>query len=216
MQRGAIFDMDGLMFDTEAMYQEVWNEIASEMGFTLPQQFVFDVSGTSGELLKSVVSRYYHTDDPVSLFQRVVGTVEERLKTQVPVKPGLFELLEYFHEHNVKLAVASSSYPGIIQSNLRVSGTEKYFDEIISGSWVEKGKPEPDIFLLAASKLGLDPKDCYVFEDSNNGVMAGLAAGCTTVMIPDVVPPKEEIRNSDAVILSSLHEALDEIRTGKL
>lgn len=216
MQRGAIFDMDGLMFDTEAMYQEVWNEIASEMGFTLPQQFVFDVSGTSGELLKSVVSRYYHTDDPVSLFQRVVGTVEERLKTQVPVKPGLFEILGYFHEHNVKLAVASSSYPGIIQSNLHVSGTENYFDEIISGSWVEKGKPEPDIFLLAASKLGLDPKDCYVFEDSNNGVMAGLAAGCTTVMIPDVVPPKEEIRNSDAVILSSLHEALDEIRTGKL
>lgn len=216
MQRGAIFDMDGLMFDTEAMYQEVWNEIAAEMGFTLPQQFVFDVSGTSGELLKSVVSRYYHTDDPVSLFQRVVGTVEERLKTQVPVKPGLFEILEYFHEHNVKLAVASSSYPGIIQSNLRVSGTEQYFDEIISGSWVEKGKPEPDIFLLAASKLGLDPKDCYVFEDSNNGVMAGLAAGCTTVMIPDVVPPKEKIRNSDAVILSSLHEALDEIRTGKL
>lgn len=216
MKPGAIFDMDGLMFDTEAMYQQGWNEIAAEMGITLPQQFVFDICGTSGELLKSVVRKYYHTDEPLELVNRVVHTVEERLKTEVPVKPGLTELLSYLKENNVKLAVASSSYPEIIRSNLRVSGTEHFFDEVVSGSWIEHGKPAPDIFLYAAEKLGLDPKDCYVFEDSNNGVMAGLAAGCTTVMVPDYVPPKEEIRNSDAVILPSLNDVLTFIRNGNL
>ena len=216
MKQGAIFDMDGLMFDTEAMYQAGWNELAAEMGLTLPQQFVIEVSGSSGELLKSVVRTYFHTDDPVALYQRVVGTVEEKLKKEVPVKPGLFELLDWLSAQNLKLAVASSSYPEVIQNNLRVSGTEKYFSAVVSGSRVGKGKPAPDIFLYAAEQLGLDPRNCYVFEDSNNGVLAGLAAGCRTVMIPDYVPPKEEVRNSDAVILSSLREALQEIKAGRL
>ena len=208
--------MDGLMFDTEAMYQAAWNETAAEMGFVLPETFVYEVSGTSGDLLLSVILKYFHTDDPDRLFQKVLRNVEERLKREVPVKPGLTDLLEHFRKEGVKLAVASSSYPEMIASNLRVSGTETYFDEIVSGSRIEHGKPAPDIFLYAADRLHLDPKDCYVFEDSVNGVLAGLAAGCATVMVPDYVPPTEEIRNSRAVICSSLSEALDEIRSGRI
>ena len=86
MKQGAIFDMDGLMFDTESMYQEVWKEIAAEMGITLPDTFVYEICGTSGELLRSVVRKYYHTDDPDALFHRVVDGVEEKLKTAVPIK----------------------------------------------------------------------------------------------------------------------------------
>ena len=208
--------MDGLMFDTEAMYQAAWNETAAEMGFVLPETFVYEVSGTSGDLLLSVILKYFHTDDPDRLFQKVLRNVEERLKREVPVKPGLTDLLEHFRKEGVKLAVASSSYPEMIASNLRVSGTETYFDEIVSGSRIEHGKPAPDIFLYAADRLHLDPKDCYVFEDSVNGVLAGLAAGCTTVMVPDYVPPTEEIRNSSAVICTSLSEALDAIRSGQI
>ena len=216
MKQGAIFDMDGLMFDTESMYQEVWKEIAAEMGITLPDTFVYEICGTSGELLRSVVRKYYHTDDPDALFHRVVDGVEEKLKTAVPVKPGLFEILEYFRAQGMKTAVASSSWPEMIRSNLQVSGTEQYFDEVVSGSWVEHGKPAPDIFLLAAEKLGLDAKDCYVFEDSTNGVLAGLAAGCTTVMVPDYVQPNETIRKSQAVVCTSLNEALERIQNGQL
>lgn len=216
MKQGAIFDMDGLMFDTEAMYQAAWKETAEEMGICLPETFVYEVSGTSGELLLSVIRKYFHSDDPAHLFQHILRVVEDKLKREVPVKPGLFELLEYFRAEGVKLAVASSSYPEMIASNLRVSGTETYFDEIVSGSRIEHGKPAPDIFLYAADRLHLDPKDCYVFEDSVNGVLAGLAAGCATVMVPDYVPPTEEIRNSSAVICTSLSEALDEIRSGRI
>ncbi len=208
--------MDGLMFDTEAMYQAAWKETAAEMGICLPDTFVYEVSGTSGELLLSVIRKYFHSDDPAHLFQHILRVVEDKLKSEVPVKPGLFELLEYFRAEGVKLAVASSSYPEMIASNLRVSGTETYFDEIVSGSRIEHGKPAPDIFLYAADRLHLDPEDCYVFEDSVNGVLAGLAAGCTTVMVPDYVPPTEEIRNSRAIICSSLSEALDEIRSGRI
>ena len=216
MKQGAIFDMDGLMFDTEAMYQAAWKEAAAEMGICLPETFVYEVSGTSGDLLLSVIRKYFHTDDPNQLFRHILRLVENKLKVEVPVKPGLFDILEFFRAQGVKLAVASSSYTEIITSNLRVSGTEKFFDEIVSGSRIEHGKPAPDIFLYAADRLHLDPKDCYVFEDSVNGVLAGLAAGCTTVMVPDYVPPTEEIRNSSAVICASLSDALDEIRSGKI
>ena len=216
MKQGAIFDMDGLMFDTEAMYQAAWNETAAEMGIELPETFVYEICGTSGDLLRSVIRKYFHTDDPDGLFQNVLRAVENRLKIEVPVKPGLFELLACFRAEGVKLAVASSSYPEMIASNLRVSGTETYFDEIVSGSRIEHGKPAPDIFLYAADRLHLDPKDCYVFEDSVNGVLAGLAAGCTTVMVPDYVPPTEEIRNSSAVVCTSLTDALERIKDGRL
>ena len=218
MKKGAIFDMDGLMFDTERQYQEVWQEIAQEMGIVLPPEFTAEISGSNGDLLKSIVTKYYHTDEPMELFRRVLDRVEIRLKEYVPMKPGLLELLSYLKEHGVKLAVASSSYEKIIRSKLKLSGTEDYFDAVVSGSGsgIKLGKPAPDIFLYAAEQIGLDAKDCYVFEDSINGVLAGLAAGSVTVMVPDYTAPNEAILKSDAHICASLLEALELIRNGTL
>ena len=214
MKKGAIFDMDGLMFDTESMYQKVWREMAEEQGIHLPIEFTKEICGTNGDLLNSIVVKYYHTDNPQALFQRCFSEVAEQLKQDVPVKPGLFEILSFFNDSGVKLAVASSSKPEMIRSNLRVSKTNHFFDAVVSGAELEHGKPEPDIFLLAAEQIGIDPKDCYVFEDSINGVLAGLAAGCTTIMVPDYIEPNDRIRNSDAHICVSLSEAMDKISHG--
>ncbi len=214
MKLGAIFDMDGLMFDTEKMYQDTWNELASEKGLTLSDQFAKEISGTSGELLNDVIRRHLQTDDPHSLYLDCIQRVAEKLSVQVPIKPGLIELLTWFQETGVKLAVASSSTIEIISSNLKVSGTESYFDKVISGSNLEHGKPDPEIFLYAAEQLKLRPEDCYVFEDSINGVHAGLSAGCETVMVPDYTQPDESILRSRAHICSSLKEALSEIKNG--
>ena len=216
MKAGAIFDMDGLMFDTERLYQENWQKIANEMGIVLPDHFAREICGTNGDMLRGIVKKYYHTEDPDSLFQRVVKGVEEMVKRQVPVKTGLFEILEFFRENGIKMAVASSSYPEVIRHNIKTSNTEHFFDAVVSGSLVGRGKPFPDVFLHAAEQLSLDPKDCYVFEDSINGVLAGLAAGCETIMIPDYAEPNETILNSNAHICASLLEALEQIRKGEI
>ncbi|MBQ9327941.1 MAG: HAD family phosphatase [Solobacterium sp.] len=215
MKSGAIFDMDGLMFDSERLYQETWREIADREGVVLGPHFTQDICGTSGDLLRSVVKKYYHTDNPDSLFQECSSKVAEKMKDEVPMKPGLLELLELFTASGVKLAVASSSKAELIEQNLSRSDTRHYFDKVVSGTFVEHGKPAPDIFLLAAKEIGCDPKDCYVFEDSINGVMAGLAAGCETIMVPDYIGPTETVRNSEAHICSSLSEAAQRIGSGE-
>ena len=99
-------------------------------------------------------------------------------------------------------------------SNLRATGLERFFDAVVNGQQVERGKPEPDIFLLAAKEIGCSPEDCYVFEDSLNGVRAGMAAGCITVMVPDLVPPPEGLVVSR--VCASLHEARELIEKGLL
>lgn len=129
-------------------------------------------------------------------------------------KPGVRAILLFLRSHNYKIAVASSSGKDIIKRNLQRSGLEKFFDVVTSGTEVSHGKPEPDVFLLAARRLGLNPQECYVFEDSLNGVKAGMAAGCVTVMVPDMVQPPENFQVS--CICSSLNEAKNLIETGEL
>jgi len=215
MKKGAIFDMDGLMFDTERLYQELWNEVAGDMGITLSKEFAKEIGGSTGDLLRSVVVRHFHTDDPDGIFARVLEEARIRLKTSVPLKPGLFEILDFFKENHLTLAVASSSPIEIIRSNLRVSGCEDYFDRVISGHFLKRGKPAPDVFLYAADEIRLSPSDCYVLEDSVNGVLAGLAAGCTTIMVPDCTPPASELYEKGAKICSSLLEAKERIENGE-
>jgi HAD superfamily hydrolase (TIGR01509 family) len=213
MKKGAIFDMDGLMFDTEQMYQSGWSELAKEQGVALPEGFKKEIGGTAGEDLLNILRKYYPGKDPVLLLRWVQNSVHEQLLAEIPVKPGLHELLDYFKENGVRLAIASSSPEKVIRSNLEVSGLTDYFDEIVSAQGMKHGKPNPDIFLLAAERLCLDPKDCYVLEDAVNGVKAGLAAGCETIMVPDLVEPDEEIRRL-AHVCASLSEVKEKISSG--
>ena len=130
--------------------------------------------------------------------------------------PGACEILTYLAERGVKLAVASGSPKSIIETNLLCSGITSCFDVVISGFEVANGKPAPDIFFAAAAKLGFLPEDCYVFEDSINGALAGIAAGCTTVMIPDLMNPTPELVQKCAGIYESLTFALDAIKAEKI
>lgn len=210
MKRGAIFDMDGLLLDTERLYQESWVEMAHSFGQLSDPTFPSAVSGTSGEGMRAVIRRYYPAVDPYAFQTGCLARVDAILEKQgPPVKPGARELLEYLSAQGVSIAVASSSGRDRILSNLRATGLERFFDAVASGQQVERGKPEPDIFLLAAKKIGLPPEDCYVFEDSLNGVRAGMAAGCLTVMVPDLVPPPEGLLVSSVCV--SLHEVRERI-----
>lgn len=206
MKKGAIFDMDGLLLDTERLYQESWVEMAKQFGQTPDPAFPPAVSGTSGEGMREVIRRYYPAVDAHAFQAGCMARVDGILDRQgPPVKPGARELLEYLRARGVKIAVASSSGRERISANLRAAGLERFFDAVVSGQQVERGKPEPDIFLLAAREIGCPPEDCYVFEDSINGVRAGMAAGCVTVMVPDLVPPPEGLAVSG--VCSSLLDA---------
>lgn len=108
------------------------------------------------------------------------------------------------------VAVASSSLPQQIEANLAKAGIDGFFAEIVSGTGVEHGKPAPDIFLLAAGRIGCRPEQCFVFEDSENGVKAGYAAGCATIMVPDLIAPTPQIRQYCASVCASLVEAREE------
>ena len=206
MKKGAIFDMDGLLFDTERLYRESWHEIAVQSGQVPDARFPWAVAGTNGKRMEQVVKEYYPQIDAQAFITRVIRRVESMIETQVPQKPGMREILEYLRKNQVKMAVASSSSRKTILSNLQKARAEVYFDAVISGEQVKNGKPAPDIFLAAAEQIGVAAKDCYVLEDGINGARAGIAAGCTTVMVPerDILP--EDLRQNCAGIYHSLLE----------
>lgn len=213
--RGAIFDMDGLLLDTERLYRESWVEVAKAFGQTPVPEFPAAVSGSSGEGMRRIVKHYYPAVDAQDFIQSCVDRVDRILDQEgAPEKPGARVLLSCLRARGLRIAVASSSARERILANLRQAGIAAAFDAVVSGQEVERGKPEPDIFLLAARRLGLPPEECYVFEDSLNGVRSGMAAGCVTVMVPDQVPPTEGLKVSQ--ICRDLREAMALIEAGRL
>lgn len=190
---GAIFDMDGLLFDTERIYQQTWREIARERGIELDDGFPRAISGTSGEHTYRVIEAYYHVPDGSVIREECRGRIREKLSVHVPVKKGVHEILDFFQKEGIRMAVASSSAAGQIESNLEKACIREYFTAVVSGAEVRCGKPAPDIFLCAAERIGCRPEECVVFEDSENGIKAGHAAGCITIMVPDLFEASPEI-----------------------
>ncbi len=212
--RGAIFDMDGLLIDSERIWQATWYELAGEMGVTLADTFPGDMCGTGGEQTLAVIRRYYHADDPAAVLRECTERVHRLQRKGVPLRPGVKTILDGLRDEGYRIAVASSSPMDMIEHNLRMNGIEAYFSVLTSGREVEHCKPAPDIFLLAAERLGLPPEECYVFEDSLNGVEAGWRAGCRAVMIPDLMRPTEETKKRCFGIYPDLAEAWEHIRSG--
>ncbi len=216
MKKGAIFDMDGLMFDTEQVWQSCWSAIADEMHVELDPQFRKDICGTSGAIMCAVIEKYYHVEDGHDIMGDCIARVHASLETSTPEKPGVHEILEWMRENGFKIAVASSSSVEQIKKNLKNTNTESYVDAIVSGASLPKGKPHPDIFLRAAELLELPPEECYVFEDAYNGVRAGHASGACTIMIPDTQPVTDEMRELADGIYENLIAAKDAIAAGEI
>lgn len=215
MKKGAIFDMDGLLIDSEAVYHMFWKKEAEERGIVLDPAFLVKISGSSRDKGIALISHYYPGADSTEVYESCIRRTAQYCQKYVEEKPGAHELLAYLKAHGVKTAVASSSVIELVRKNLKRLNLLPYFDALTSGTEVEKGKPAPDIFLKAAEKLGLSGRDCYVFEDAYNGVRAGHAAGCFTVMVPDMVQPDDEMKHKADAICSSLYEVKEKMERGE-
>ena len=210
--KGAIFDMDGVLFDTERLYQDIWHEIAKERQIELDSGFVKTISGTNGSKMLQVVEKYYQVPDGTVIVDVCMSRMKEKLSVHVPIKEGVFEILQFLKEKGIRTAVASSTNRKQIEQNLQMAGIRDYFAEIVSGSEVKNGKQAPDIFLRAAERIGCRPEECFAFEDSENGVRSGHAAGCVTIMIPDLIEPEAGICSYCFKICRNLKEVKKEIQ----
>ena len=187
MKHGAIFDMDGTLLDTERLYQNTWVELAKEFGQTPEPAFPRAVCGSSGEHMLEIIRTYYPDVDAQQFMDSCYARVAQAVETSIPKKPGMEEILSYLRGHGVKLAVASSNAHTQIEKNLRLAGVLDYFDAVVGGDEVENSKPAPDIFLLAAKRLGAQIEDCVVFEDVPHAVATAKDAGFYVVGVYDSI-----------------------------
>ena len=203
MINGVIFDMDGLMFDTERMWATFWEPALAALGLEYKEGLAEAERGTADCDANAIIDSLHRVAD-------------EEFQKPVPKKPGLDELLAWLDANHIPMAVASSSRVHVIEGNLNNWGLTHYFKALVSGQQVKHSKPDPEIFLLAAEKLGTDPAHTLVLEDSYNGVRAGAAGGFVTVMVPDLLPADDEMRGLYTMECTSLNEVLDKLKTGEL
>lgn len=217
MVDGVIFDMDGLMFDSERIWRSLWAPTLAEFGLEEPPGMNKATFGTTGATLVAAIrSCCGEGVDAEAIFREYYRVATERFKQGAPKKPGLDELLAWLSEQGVPMAVASSSPMRIVESELGSGGVKGYFAHIVSGQDAPRSKPAPDIFLEAARRLGTDPARTLVLEDSFAGVRAGAAGGFVTVMVPDLHQPDDEVRALATRVCASLGEVLGLLKEGAL
>ena len=215
---GVIFDMDGTMFDTERMWATFWEPALAALGLPYREGLAEAARGTAGVTTRNVVRQFYGPDcDAEAIVDSLHRVADEVFfSAPVPKKPGLDALLAWLKTRHIPLAVASSSREAMIRHNLDIWGLTQDFTAIVSGQHVAHSKPDPEIFLLTAQKLNVEPSRCLVLEDSYNGVRAGAAGGFVTVMVPDLVPADDEMKRLYTMECASLEEVLEKLKAGEI
>jgi len=209
--KAAIFDMDGLILDSERAVLDCWDIVAERHGLEDIRPFSLSVIGRNVADTNRMFEERYGTEPgavAIRAEKRVIFW--ERFKQGlVPLKPYSLELLQTMKDRGMKIALASSSSREDVVYEMEVLGAKPYFDAIICGDQVTKSKPDPEIFLKAADILGVKPSECIGLEDSFNGVRSCKAAGLYTVMVPDILQPDEETAKLTDVIVKSLADVVE-------
>ena len=205
-----IFDMDGVIFDTENLGRYAWRQAAPFFGIDNIDEVYSKIIGTKYERGLEILRENFGADFPAEDFRKKAGTfVREVLDTKIPIKPFVPELLTFLKENGIKTALASSTKYEIVLKELKQEGLIDYFDVIIGGDLVTRSKPEPDIFLKAINDLGEKAENCFIVEDSYNGIRAAYASGAKPVMVPDIVQPDEEMKAKCHKIFADLGEVME-------
>ena len=193
--KGIISDMDGVILDTEKLYVRFWREAASFYGFPMTLEHALGIRSLSGKLAEEKLQGWFGKEfDYNAVRQKRIELMDEFVNQNgVEPKPGAKALLSYIKDNGYALALATATPVDRAGRYLKSVELYSFFDQIVSAREVKRGKPAPDIYLCAAKRLGLDPKECIALEDSQNGIRSAFAAGCKTIMVPDLDRPTEEI-----------------------
>ncbi len=202
-----VFDMDGLLFDTESLYQTAFGLAVTEGGHTMITSDVFlGMVGRPWPISRAVLLETYGADFPVdelvAAWRRHFDVIVE---TRLALKPGVLELLDTLDQLKLPRAIATSSSHKTADHHLAAHGLANRFDTVVAAGDYANGKPAPDPFLKAAERLGVDPALCLAMEDSHNGARSASAAGMMTIMVPDLLAATDEIAALCTFVLPDLH-----------
>lgn len=213
MKKAVIFDMDGLMIDSEKVTYEEYIKTMKKFNYDFDEDFYLRCLGKNKQTVCKLFMNHYGDQFPMKeIWDDVHLSLDTRLSTNVPLKNGIIELLTYLKNNHYKTIVATSSSRERAEKILTVANLRNYFDDIICGDEVTCGKPHPEIFLTACQKLGVAPQEALVLEDSEAGISAAHTGGIDVICIPDMKYPEEEFANKTLKILTSLHDVITHLK----
>jgi HAD superfamily hydrolase (TIGR01509 family) len=206
-----IFDMDGVIFDSERATMYCWLELARKYNIENLEEHFLACTGTTNQRTREIMLEAYGEDFPYDTFAKEASVMFHKKYDggKLPMKSGVKALLEYLRDQGKKIALASSTRKQTVVNELRDAGIIDYFDEIVTGDMVTHSKPHPEIFLLACEKVGVKPENAYAIEDSYNGIRSAAAGGLRPIMVPDLLPANEEMKHLAETVLVSLDEVVE-------
>ena len=203
-----VFDMDGLMLDTERMAERCWAAAASTLGISFDTALIPAMIGRNSRDSRQFVLAHYGDDYPIDTLMQESRSQFDAIAERegIAVKPGLHALLDWLELVGISRVVATSTRRERALHHLEKCALRSRFHALVGGDEVVLGKPAPEIFLLAADRVGVQPGDCIVLEDSEHGIRGALAAGMIPIMVPDMLPPSDELMARAPLVLASLVE----------
>lgn len=214
--KAVVFDMDGVIFDSERLVLECWKEAAERYGIKDIDKVFYKCIGTNRAQTKEITMNYYGPDFAYEEFRKEASILYHSRYDdgRLPMKPGVVELLEFLREHGFAVAVASSTRYEVVHQEISDAGILPYFESLTCGDMVTVSKPNPEIFIKACEALSVAPEEAIAIEDSFNGIRAAHRAGMFPVMVPDMVAPDAEMQELAGKILDNLHEVREWLSSG--
>lgn len=202
-----IFDMDGVLLDTEPLYKKAMHQACADLGYDMPEELHNAQIGIPGDVGLQMTQDYFGPDFPADLYTDYTRKTMKILTAKdVPLKPGVIELLFELNTRNIPCAVATSTARPTAPERLKRAGILNKFNAIVTRSDITNGKPHPEPFLTAAERIGVDPTTCVALEDSHNGIRSAHGAGMMAIMVPDLLKPTPEIEALCHAVMPSLHD----------
>lgn len=204
--KAVVFDMDGVIFDSERAVLECWLALADKYSIKNIESNFLACTGTTMKQTRKIMMEAYGPDFPYDEYAKEASIMyHQRFDGgRLPLKSGIKELLDYLKQNNKKIAVASSTRKAVVVSQLEAAGLLDYFDFVVGGEMVENSKPDPEIYLMACDLLQVSPEEAYAIEDSHNGIRSAHAAGMRPIMVPDLLLPNEEMWQKAVAVCDSL------------
>jgi HAD superfamily hydrolase (TIGR01509 family) len=204
-----LLDMDGTLLDTERVYLSSLVTVLTEFGYADATAMCHAMIGIPGPECEAMLRDRYGKHFPLADFNRAFTVRKDEIFQEgLPLKSGAMELLEALSAADCPMAVVTSSSRQTADQHLSLGGIRSYFENVLTRNDVERGKPSPDLYLLAAARLGVRPQACIAIEDSNPGIAAAHGAGAIPIMVPDILQPTAETRAKCAAVVPDLHAAL--------